>query len=539
MSFYLVQVDRDGREVPLEGHSIFTNGSEAGAKAKHLSSYYGVKVQPRRTADAPKWRPIQAQRIQDGTYTPFPAGWDLTPITDHFAHLMQDELWSDGTIKIRYVASEQDGLFDKLTRLNPGRYLQKFYPDLSDAEKRRLIALIDPPATVLFANTRDEIRTIYVNGPQSCMSHETRDEWETLHCHPVEAYAAGDLAIAYITNRTASISARTVCWPDKKLFGRLYGDEARLGQALTDMGYTQTRFFVGARIAKIPHRPGRKGTNQRYILPYFDNIAGLVDKGDTLVSIDAVPTTDPVIIDGGTSGLSKIGRFCPKLKDFYDGHFGFVYGVNEEWSHRAIHDYAFNCYATNELWPCESRVFLDDGQHWSIAHFQEHGFTCAISGGKYPNTSKKVLSDGREVNVDVWALEQRNSQRIVESLPADHHYKDDLFEIHGGPVDHQSSIDGVWNRMYVAIDRVERLLTAQDSGRNSELPGVRLTVRGIYDIPHVVNSRDLVIDDYLRVFSNALEATVERDHHTRHVDRPHWADPTTAEIRNPRRGIPR
>lgn len=380
MSFFLVKLEADGSgnlvDVPLPDFGPYETGSEAAKHAKNLTSLLGHKVQPRRINQAGDWRQRQNARFADGTLKPLPATWDLEPIKDHFAHLAKDPT------KIAFTENEELGAIDRVTVLSPGRYLSRFYPDVDDAHRRTLIALIDPCGEIHFARTREEIARVYKTGPESCMDGE--HDFDELPCWPTEPYAGGDLAVAYTVNNRGRIQARAVCWPDKKQFGRVYGDVQRLKAALLSEGFEEIRScgkrFDGARLLKIPVNNGDECNE--FVMPYFDDIEWIVDMGDHFITSSAKPAPDKLVSKGGgTGGYMTLMKWCPKLEDFYSvSDFTFIHGVNQEWGPTARHRHAFMCQATKTFWPLTERVTMYHGEYWSKQYFAEHGEVCSHTG---------------------------------------------------------------------------------------------------------------------------------------------------------------
>lgn len=357
MSFYLVRLDPDGEgfvENPVEDYGPYESGGEAAKVAKKLSEAFGVKVQPRRIRQAPDWRERQRNRLADGTLRPLPKKWDLDPIPDHFAHLSKKD-----PTKIAFTEDDEKGILDRATVVTPGRYLARFYPELSDAETRRLVALVDTFGEIRFATTPEEITRVYTTGPHSCMSKE----YKSFPIHPAAVYAAGDLAVAYMLNpKSRSISSRAVCWPERKLYGRIYGDIERLKRKFEEEGYRSldraNENFVGARLLKVLY-PGDTG---RFIMPYFDDIEHAVDAGEFFITADD-PGKQTHVGGGGVGGLSYLLRWCPKLEQHMAAStFSHVNGVDEEWSGVAIAGHAFTCAITGGVWPNDYRAFDDQGR---------------------------------------------------------------------------------------------------------------------------------------------------------------------------------
>ncbi|MHC2552425.1 hypothetical protein [Bradyrhizobium elkanii] len=412
MSFYLVRLEPDGNgamiDVPLPDYGPYEKGGEAAKMAKQLSDQRGYKVQPRRSHQAPDWRERQAKRLADGSITALPAAWDLPAITDHFAHLAN----SDNT-KIAFTESEDLGIIDRVTIVTPGRYLTRFYPEVDDDRRRKLIAAIDPNSEIKYATTQDEITWVYKEGPESCMDNRKARGFDQYPVWPTAVYAAGDLVIAYQLNERNRIQSRCLCWPEKKLFGRVFGDFQRMKAAMEAEGYTYIREdnkvegnlqvgqFEGARILKV-ELSNDKGS---YVLPYFDDIYCVLDKGDHFVTARALPEPGPDVryaASGGTDGTSVLMRWCPKARSFeMDCGFAYVHHEDEYWSRAARNTHAFTCSATGQEWPVEHREYVTvEGrvQSWNPVHFHLHGETCQHSGDSFPRDEIVTLSNGMRVH---------------------------------------------------------------------------------------------------------------------------------------------
>jgi hypothetical protein len=76
---------------------------------------------------------------------------------------------------------------------------------------------------------------VEAGGPSSCMDGE--HDFHNLVRWPTAPYGAGDLAVAYTKNANGRIQSRCLCWPEKKLFGRIYGDFQRMKAAMEAEGF--------------------------------------------------------------------------------------------------------------------------------------------------------------------------------------------------------------------------------------------------------------------------------------------------------------
>jgi hypothetical protein len=276
--FYLARIEPNPStgghtESPLENYGPFKRSLDAAKMAKNATRLVGMKVLPRRMANAPDWRPNWRTKMESGEIKLLPAEWDLEPIEDHFAHISSRN-WG----LIAFIENSANGVVSKITEIKPGRYLQRFYPNLSENDRKKYASIIDDGNAVQFATTADDIEWVYENGPKSCMKriyHTQDDEDFDSPFHPVRVYAAGDLAVAWTKSETGRVKERCLVWPEKKLFGRTYGDgSGRLVAELKEQGYLSAfangsaqRGFVGARLARHVVELRR---DQWFVCPHVD-----------------------------------------------------------------------------------------------------------------------------------------------------------------------------------------------------------------------------------------------------------------------------
>ncbi|ARQ95236.1 hypothetical protein [Bradyrhizobium phage BDU-MI-1] len=401
--FYLVRLDRDADgnlvETPLPDFGTFDKGADAAKASKAAAvTLGGAKVQCRRIAQAGDWRAAIAKRFESGELTPLPAKWDVEPIKDHFAHL-----WLNDASKIAYIENEEHGILFKVTALTPGRYISRFYPDVDDDKRRHLIAAIDPSGEVFYAWTPDEIAEVYKHGPESCMDGD--HDFDDLPCWPTAPYGAGDLAVAYTKNKHGNIQSRAVCWPAKKLYGRIYGDAQRMKAAMEAEGFQTFRerndvhgnnkvgSFIGAKLLKIPSELA----DHEYVMPYFDDIRVAIDMGDHFLTAEKAEEGQTYVASGSsTHGTSTLHRICPKSKcPAPITEFTFVHGVNEEWCATAVYDHTFKCAGSGRRYPHEFKVVMGHGAPWSKDYFEQNGEHCRYTGKNWPKSEMVQLGDRR------------------------------------------------------------------------------------------------------------------------------------------------
>lgn len=206
------------------------------------------------------WHEREEMRLAFGIYAR--PSWKLPPIPGHYAHVSIEE-----SAFIAYTADEKKGERDIQTRIKPGRYLAKFYPDMDPELVNKTQAQVASLKNgVCFATTEDDILRVFKEGPQSCMSHDLGQYG--LSQHPVTAYADGDLHIAYLCDNRGRITARCTAWPEKKIYYQGYGDTHKLNAGLNALGYRSGGEFCfeGAKIKRILD----KRNPTRIIVPAID-----------------------------------------------------------------------------------------------------------------------------------------------------------------------------------------------------------------------------------------------------------------------------
>lgn len=289
--------------------SEFDNGKDAADWVKTNRETYGaagkslaiVKVEP--NPEAANWREREAMRLTDGTYTPLPGSWGsyvAREYPDHFAHIA-----SSDKRKVAFTETVASGERDKQKVLSAAAYVERFFGDgaaawMSYGSRSSFIAdMLGSSTTPLFAplGDREAIKRVYRDcgrdgyGVTSCMTHPPSDYACHPEVYPVEVYAmGGDITVAILRGHSTypdkrpddmsayeydseatwdgdgPIIARCLVWPEKKEFGRLYGQEQLLKTALEAQGFKRASLY-GARMGKVPI--ASRGPNA-YAMPYLD-----------------------------------------------------------------------------------------------------------------------------------------------------------------------------------------------------------------------------------------------------------------------------
>ncbi len=220
----------------------------------------------------------EIRRFRDGTYKSVPvlgytdvqealeyyAETNGTKLS-HFAHLSLKNM-----PQIAYTDNDRNGVDDRQRSLRIGRYLTRFCK--YKLSEKRILELVDEHNAMFdvresfVATTPDEIANVYLNGPSSCMSHSV-DRYQTGEIHPVEIYGAGDVGVFYLRDNDGDISGRALVALQSKIYGRIYGDCARMEASLAQAGYRpddDNNGFNGCKLHIM------KNEEAEVIAPYFD-----------------------------------------------------------------------------------------------------------------------------------------------------------------------------------------------------------------------------------------------------------------------------
>lgn len=158
---------------------------------------------------------------------------------------------------LAYTSSPEKGRADVQTLIKPGRYLKKYFPDLSDETITGLVndfQMMHGEVEVKFARTAKDIVQVYRVGPHSCEAGSSL----------VRVYATDDVGVAYLGNLNTKVSARCVCNMKNKRYGRHYGDD-KIAKALEQAGFEASPDALdGCRLQAIENDDGN------YVMPYVD-----------------------------------------------------------------------------------------------------------------------------------------------------------------------------------------------------------------------------------------------------------------------------
>ncbi len=230
------------------------------------------------------WQEREQYRFDSGEYSPVPSILGLQYPQEHYVHLSVTKTESDF---VAYTPSEDYGTRDRQVRMKFGKYLRKCFPEMPDTEVqaavmalRSHLALVDSPATLLFATDWETINDIFETAMCACDSTYTscmHGKFNEDDIRPYHVYAdSPDVAVAYVRESGAIVS-RTVVSTKDYVWVRLYsvgGCSTKCGvlkDLLNAAGYSHGD-LTGNRLTKLQTR--------RVMLPYIDHGGmGVIDQG--------------------------------------------------------------------------------------------------------------------------------------------------------------------------------------------------------------------------------------------------------------------
>jgi hypothetical protein len=411
--FIVVELKKD-EVVPVYGSDgqllKFTTGKEAQSYAATLITG-GRKFQPRRVKDD-GWQDREAKRFTSKEYQELPWSthrWWREHQKIHGLHFPHVSTKNSVGL-MAFTETEEKGSADIQTAIKPGKYLERYFGSILDLHIIRDLCTIFSNKfednVLIYAEDEDEFEQIYTSGPSSCMSHELSKY--TSHIHPVRVYAAGDLKLVYM-KRDGRIVARTLVWPEKKMYTRIYGDSGRIEPLLRKEGFHKGTPF-GAKLQRVIcfENKARKSGQRAFVLPHIDDANHVVDKGDhLLIGGEGISQKgDTVVKCVGANGVSEwlsTQCFCCQREFPTSQTLAMLDGDGERSGFvcfsclETAKDKVFKCPVSGYAFRIEHGVRMFDGTYMWLRSFREHGFTCQLSNERYPRGEAITLQDGRRV----------------------------------------------------------------------------------------------------------------------------------------------
>jgi hypothetical protein len=336
-----------------------------------------------------EWRKREQALFDTGEYTHLPwrdEDWWIfsEAFLNHYAHVSTAD-----DSKIAFTSDDSMGEQDRQTRMRPGKYLKSNFPALPDTEVQRYAAVFAKYCENLgfkLATTPEDIVRVYADGPSSCMKGAEQ----------VSVYGAGDLAIAYLEKDFGEVTARSVVWPEKKIWVRIFGDAGRLEGALEREGYScgDTGAFDGARILNIAADGGG------FVSPYWDGCEGACVLDNEYLVLRRCGDMSMKTETGSIGGCCC----CEKCGEGYDpenegGCFGCA-----SWCQDCLDDYTFCCEDCEETCPNDVMTVIDDCHYVCDDCLRVH-YTCCHECGEY-SSDREVTDIGDNHSVCESCLEE-------------------------------------------------------------------------------------------------------------------------------------
>jgi hypothetical protein len=427
---------------------LYDSGKKAAEAAKRLAAETGLKYQPRPyVAPQVDWKARERDRFESGEYLPVLASLEQHCIEAHFVHVSKKN-----PAKLAYTRNEQDGAADVQKQISVRGYLEVYAPSVS--EEVRIALAVEheerfADCELKFARTPDAIEEVYTNYDSdmsglsaSCMRHDAY-EFDS-HIHPVRIYGAGDLAIAYLTNEEGETKARCLCWPDKKLYTRVYGSNCT-SNSLHDLmrlhGYSKSCGYYGgigptldgARLLRIK-------SGGSFVAPYCDDVPAMSEHSDSKY----------FVLDGDgdyslheTNGLATGGCRCDCCEDHTnenDLNSVRTSDGTQSWCDDCCNDRAFYCNGRGEyLAESDYDSVRVDGKWYSQDYADYHFHFCdRCEGYSRSETHEVNTASGTREMCDECAKEHAfrcevDGELYVNSLAAPGSIGPDL-------------LDGEWQR---------------------------------------------------------------------------------------------
>jgi hypothetical protein len=424
----------------------YSDAKTAGLRMASFKQQYGytsVRISriplPQCIADArlnnKAWKEREQARFDSGEYTRLPF-YDCDSFSmrhdrlEHYAHVSKEK-----PQLVAFTESAEKGIQDIQKRMSPSKYLREYYPDLG----RELIRiLVDQYETVYpgdytlkLYTTPDEFEEQYTlfgeyNGVSSCMTGETGN-FCTDGIHPARVYAAGDLSLAVLSDEDHPV-ARCLVWPDKGLFGRIYGNESAMTNKLLSRGYTvyegNNTALQGARLLKIPFDSG-------HVMPYIDGCCSYGNHEDGKHFCIKGNAGNAGYTNGLDFDPDEDRTTCDCCEESYDADNGggtvHTRRGEEYWCDYCFENNTFYCVASDNTYSerCD-RIVLDNGDFVAVENMGGDYFECALTSvwchiddsvGYYDGDEDQMICQRAVDKYDLLHHEDTNSWYKPEDYP--------------------------------------------------------------------------------------------------------------------------
>lgn len=202
--------------------------------------------------------------------------WKIDLDPSHFLHLSpKDPLF------VRFTPDEKSRERDLVVETTITKYLRKYHPSLTDVQLQEIAELHKLHCMdegVQFFTSEEDIKRVYQNGPDSCMSKGDSAYKSPKHPSAVYAGAPGVKLAALKIGDGEKFSARCLVYenpdnPNDKRYIRVYGDTL-LQRKLERKGYKHSS-WKGLKVRKVPYvDKNGKPLPGTFVFPYIDDVVG-------------------------------------------------------------------------------------------------------------------------------------------------------------------------------------------------------------------------------------------------------------------------
>lgn len=470
--FHLIRLDTKEPLENEAGEPItFETGPEASTRAKAMSETLGVKVQPRRIVVDSSWHAREQARFDSGEYmrlawlgeklwhknviepvalaiaprrealydelndVEVKRGWnspgynkaakeytlkikaldiecEALQTKNHFAHISIHD-----PLMVAFTKSDEMGLADRQTRMSPEAYLKRYWSDKFTTSEIDALVQVHNETYIeqafKLATSPDEIEEVYTNYDGSCRDVASScmrgDDWNYGE-HPCRVYGAGDLAIAYLTNANGETTHRALCWPERKLYSRMYGYGDRLHARLKMAGYSKSYYYdsgskslEGARLLRI----ALDCNSEHFVMPYVDEDIPAKDDGKFLIL-----SHDGRICTRQTNGTTADEPeeddrpYCESCEERVDETTTVYTRANQtrsvEMCECCREGNAFYCDGFEEYFSTRIEAYAVGDQTWSAGYFAQHGATSDHTDDSYPKEDMVTVIVDTEGTTERW-----------------------------------------------------------------------------------------------------------------------------------------
>jgi hypothetical protein len=402
---------------------LFSTGANA---ARYIDDYFSFKrgvytVLPYSASNTGNWRDRENIKFaKKELYLP-PRLKDIAAKNpDHYLALSKES-----PPLLTYFKDEQKAQDNKRSKISIRGYLEKYFPKLSEAARKKIeTEYLSYDTRLKFATTPAQIVKAYLNyaagspASQSCMRRRYKTQ------HPTSVYGAGDLAIAYLVNEAGKVTERSLVWPEKKIYGRVYGTSL-LHTLLQGAGYKKSDYypenrdkgnsFNGARLLKIPYNQTKPNARHgEFLMPYIDGPIRVVMKEDHFV------ITDKGVIAKSTAGHIFCAQSDEDVTDFtcetclntwsHDQKRTAYNGITDSAiliCRRCFTDSCVHSNLKQRAYLQRTTVRMESGDFWPEFYFKTHGFLCQRSGKGYTNRAIRykvtIKYGGNRKKTQIWS----------------------------------------------------------------------------------------------------------------------------------------